>query len=83
MSQIQLSNPLTASHLRTELFHLPHSEDMRRQVCYRTVYNVMVEWSTLLLRIREVPGSNLGPDIGYTHGISWFTSVPSWDSTLN
>jgi hypothetical protein len=27
--------------------------------------NVVVEWLTLLLRIREVPGSNLGPDTGY------------------
>jgi hypothetical protein len=28
--------------------------------------NVVVEWLTRLLRIREVPGSNLGPDTGYT-----------------
>jgi hypothetical protein len=27
--------------------------------------NVMVEWLILLLHIREVPGSNLGPEIGY------------------
>jgi hypothetical protein len=27
--------------------------------------NVMVEWLTLLLRIREVPGSNLSPEAGY------------------
>jgi hypothetical protein len=27
--------------------------------------NVMVEWLTLLFRIREVPGSNLGPETGY------------------
>jgi hypothetical protein len=26
--------------------------------------NVMVEWLTLLLRIREVPGLNLGPKTG-------------------
>jgi hypothetical protein len=32
---------------------------------------------TLLLRIREVPSSNLGPDIGYPDGsFSWFSSVP-------
>jgi hypothetical protein len=27
--------------------------------------NVMVKWLTLLLRIREVLGSNLGPETGY------------------
>jgi hypothetical protein len=27
--------------------------------------NVVVEWLTFLLRIREVPGSNLGPELGY------------------
>jgi hypothetical protein len=27
--------------------------------------NVAVEWITLLLRIREAPGSNLSPEIGY------------------
>jgi hypothetical protein len=26
--------------------------------------NVVVEWLILLLRIREVPGSNLGPETG-------------------
>jgi hypothetical protein len=28
--------------------------------------NFVVEWFTLLLRIREVPGSNLGSETGYT-----------------
>jgi hypothetical protein len=27
--------------------------------------NVVVEWLAFLLRIREVPGSNLGPETGY------------------
>jgi hypothetical protein len=27
--------------------------------------NVMVEWLTVLLRIRQVPGSYLGLEIGY------------------
>jgi hypothetical protein len=27
--------------------------------------NVLVEWLTPFLRIREVPGSNIGPAIGY------------------
>jgi hypothetical protein len=34
--------------------------------------NVVVEWLTILLRIREVPGSNLGPGTGYPeafHGL--------------
>jgi hypothetical protein len=29
--------------------------------------NVVVEWLTLLLPIREVPGSNLGSDTGYLY----------------
>jgi hypothetical protein len=29
--------------------------------------NVVVEWLTLLLRIREVPGSNLDLETGYPH----------------
>jgi hypothetical protein len=38
--------------------------------------NFVVEWLTLLLRIREVPGSNLGSETGYTDwGFSWFSSV--------
>jgi hypothetical protein len=37
----------------------------------------VVEFLTLLLRILEVPGSILGPAIGYPDwGISWFSSVP-------
>jgi hypothetical protein len=34
--------------------------------------NFAVEWLTFLLRIREVPGSNLGPETGYP----WFFTVP-------
>jgi hypothetical protein len=26
---------------------------------------VVVEWSTFLLRVREIPGSDLGPETGY------------------
>jgi hypothetical protein len=38
---------------------------------------VMVEWLTLLLYIREVPGSNFSLETGYPHwGFSWFPSVP-------
>jgi hypothetical protein len=29
------------------------------------VSNVVVKWLTLVLRIRDVPGSNLGPETGY------------------
>jgi hypothetical protein len=50
------------------------------------VPNIAVEWLTHLFRIREVPGSNLGPDTGYPDwGFSWFSSVlPGicWDNTL-
>jgi hypothetical protein len=49
--------------------------------------NVVVEWLVLLLCIREVPGSNLGPETGYPDwDFSWFFSVPPEkfrDSTLN
>jgi hypothetical protein len=39
--------------------------------------NVVVDRLTLLLRIREVPGSNLGPETGYPEsGRSWFSSIP-------
>jgi hypothetical protein len=49
--------------------------------------NVVVEWLTLLLHIREVPGLLLGPPVtGYPDwDFSWFSSVPPSecrDSTL-
>jgi hypothetical protein len=38
---------------------------------------LVVEWLKILLRIREVPSSNLVPKNGYTDpGLSWFYSVP-------
>jgi hypothetical protein len=33
--------------------------------------NVVVEWLTLLVRIREVKGSNPGPSTGYPNAFSW------------
>jgi hypothetical protein len=33
--------------------------------CVIFTLNVLVEWLTLLLNIREIPGSNLGPETGY------------------
>jgi hypothetical protein len=49
--------------------------------------NALVEWLTPLLRIREVLGSNLGPEAGYTNlSFSWLSSVPPCEclgSTLN
>jgi hypothetical protein len=38
--------------------------------------NVVVEWLTLLLRIREVQGSNLVPETVYHDRVSWLSSVP-------
>jgi hypothetical protein len=39
--------------------------------------NVLVEWLTLLLQIREVPRSNLCPDMSYPDWrFSWVSSVP-------
>jgi hypothetical protein len=38
--------------------------------------NVVVQWLTHLVRIREVPGSNLGPETGYNDlSFSWFSVV--------
>jgi hypothetical protein len=62
-----------------------HEMSDTSDVCYKTVKlwlialppNVVVEWLALLLRIREVPRSNLGPETGYPNwGFSWFSSVP-------
>jgi hypothetical protein len=46
--------------------------------------NVVVRWLTLLRRIREVQGSNLGSETGYPE-VMWFYSVSPGecrDSTL-
>jgi hypothetical protein len=55
--------------------------------CETVSPNVVVEWLTLLLRSREVPGSNLGPEVDYLGwGFPWPSSVPPSkfrDSTLN
>jgi hypothetical protein len=47
--------------------------------------SVAAEWLTLLLRIRELSGSNLSPETGYPDWrFSWFSSDTScWDNTLN
>jgi hypothetical protein len=47
--------------------------------------NVAAKWLTLLIRILEVPSSNLCPETGYPDvGFSWFSSIsPSkWGSIL-
>jgi hypothetical protein len=64
---------------------------MRRKICFyrdllcqnlqsyieRTESNFVVEWLTLMLRNREVMGSNLGPETGYSDcDFSWFSTVP-------
>jgi hypothetical protein len=47
---------------------LKKSDDSTPLILIRTVKyilpNFVVEWVTLLLRIREVPDSNLGPESG-------------------
>jgi hypothetical protein len=49
--------------------------------------NVVVKWLTLLLRVREISGSNPDPEAGCpAWDVWWFYSVTSgefWDSTLN
>jgi hypothetical protein len=34
-------------------------------IYHKCLPNVAVQWLTLLLRMREVSGSNLGPETGY------------------
>jgi hypothetical protein len=62
----------------------PTSCNKRCSEFYRL--NVVVKSLTPLLRIREFPGSNFGPETGYPDWrFSWFSSVPSGkccDSTL-
>jgi hypothetical protein len=42
----------------------------------RILLNVVVKWLIFLHHIREVPGSNLGPETGYPDlSFSWFASV--------
>jgi hypothetical protein len=52
--------------------------------CYKNVIlgspNVVVEWITVLLRIREVTALNLGPETSYPElRFSWFSSVPPYE----
>jgi hypothetical protein len=35
------------------------------RVCVRVGPNVVIEWLTLSIFIREIPGLNLGPETGY------------------
>jgi hypothetical protein len=49
------------------------------------ILNFVIEWLTLLLRVQEVPGSNLGTETSYPNCFSWFFSVyPGycWASTI-
>jgi hypothetical protein len=49
-----------------------------RQFSSRVGPNVEVNHLTLLLHIRQVPGSNLGPETDCPDwGVSWLSSVPS------
>jgi hypothetical protein len=52
--------------------YTPHTHTWKREY----TLNVIVEWLTLLLHVREVPGLNLGTQTGYLHRTSsWFSSV--------
>jgi hypothetical protein len=39
------------------------------------ISNVVVDWLTILLHIREFPASDLGPETGYDDRFSWVTSL--------
>jgi hypothetical protein len=45
------------------------------KTCINNEPNVVVEWLTLLLRIREAPGSNLGPVTSYLMRFSWLSEI--------
>jgi hypothetical protein len=53
-----------------------------KHACFKP--NVMVEWLTLLFRIREVSGSNPDRENGYPDGGSpWFSLVPLGKCRVN
>jgi hypothetical protein len=64
-----------------------NNDEVIKQFKVSHMPDVMVDWLTLLLRIREVPGSNVGLETGCpARGFSWFFSVSPnkcRDITLN
>jgi hypothetical protein len=50
----------------------PEVSDPDKFLCFTTV---VVQWLSLLLHIKEDPGSNLNPDAGHPDKFSWFSSV--------
>jgi hypothetical protein len=61
---------------RISSFHNILILSYRRSVIYSSPVNIVAEWLTLLLRIREVSVSNLGSETGYPDwGLSWYFSV--------
>jgi hypothetical protein len=76
---------------KDSLFHWIYISDFASNIFCYVNFNivkpiVVVEWLTLLLRIRKVPGLNLGSETGYPDlGFSWFSPVPPgkcWDTSL-
>jgi hypothetical protein len=59
----------------------------RRLIPYCVTPNVVAKWLKILLRIREVPSSNVDKETSYRDaGFSWFPSDPPskcWDTALN
>jgi hypothetical protein len=55
---------------------LPLAADKLFSRCARITFtlNVMVKWSAHLLRVRQVPSSDLGLETGHSDWISWFCS---------
>jgi hypothetical protein len=44
---------------------LPHSQDLAIGPCTEPTESSPAEWLALMFRIRELPGSYLGPKTGY------------------
>jgi hypothetical protein len=46
----------------------PYFDFLLWETFYSVTPNAVVEWLIILLRIKGVPGSNLGPETGYPEG---------------
>jgi hypothetical protein len=42
-----------------------YAAELMMRITLKVIHTVVVEWLALLLRIRKVPGSNLGLETGY------------------
>jgi hypothetical protein len=53
-----------------------HSRTINKRWSFSTGLNVAAKWLVILLRISDIPDSNLGQETGYPDCASWFSSIP-------